>query len=44
MIQNIQERQVIFLSAEFYYVLKGLKVKTKERNSLTASVSSTESV
>lgn len=44
MIQNIQGRQVILLSAEFYYVFKGLKIKAKERNSLTASVGSTQSV
>lgn len=44
MIPNIQERHVILLSAEFCCVLKGLENKAKERNSLTTSVTSTESV
>lgn len=44
MIPNIQERHEILLSAEFCCVLKGLENKAKERNSLTTSVTSTESV
>lgn len=44
MIPNIQKRHVISLSAKFYCVLKGLEIKAKERNSLTSSVTSTESM
>lgn len=43
MTTNIQKRDIILLSEKFSCVLKDLEIKAKERNSLTTSVTSTES-